>query len=123
MKLNKYEYDENGYNILNDNLIIDFINNCEEDFHKRFPPLFAHNIIVNSTTMNMIETCHLIAQNEGIVRYGEMLFYKVSIYAIKESQFEENLHDIIIYSIDNEISDGVIILNHLPEGNAKNIEL
>ena len=74
----KYEYnindfDENGFNRMNDNLIIDFINTCEEDFHKRFHPQIAYNIIVNPATMNMIENCHLIAQNEGIQRYGEML--------------------------------------------------
>jgi hypothetical protein len=122
-KFNKADFDENGLNKIDENLILDFINNCEKDFHKRFYPLVASNICANSFTMDSIKNCFFIAENEGIERYGEIDFYETPIiYAIKESQFNENLHEPIIYVLDNTIKDGIVILKYIPPADTQNIQ-
>jgi hypothetical protein len=131
--LNIDDFEENGFNKFNGIFILDFINNCEEDFHKCFNPLFAVSIYSNDYTMDMLLNFFLLLQDEDKKRYSEFLLFEgAPWYAIRESQVEGNKNAPIIYDIDSSVKNGIVlkssshngfIIQRHPPDDTKNTEL
>lgn len=127
-RFNKSDFDENGFNKHNGNLIVDFIKDCEKDFHKRFKPLFANNLFANYSTMKLITNSFVLSENEFCGMDGEYDFdinleidttAKIkTIFAIGSAEDED---EPLYLTKDDTMREGIFILKYIPDDDECNL--
>jgi len=126
-RFNKNDFDENGFNKLNGNLILDFIKDCEKDFHKRFSLFYANNLFANYSTMKLIklalntkEHCGMDAEFDFDInlKLEDSADIK-TIFAIGTAGDED---EPLFLIKDNSMNDGLLILKYIKDDDTENIE-
>lgn len=122
-KFKKADFDNNGFH-KDGELFSDLIREWELEFHKEFNPLCANYILANNSTMLLLKSCFVSADNEDYGMDGELDFetnlkiethsQRQTIYALG-SELKGHEDEPLYLVVDDKISDGIIILKHIPD--------
>ncbi len=131
---NPTDYNSDGFHRTKPKyLFVDFIYDCENDFHIKLNPCYANVLSANAKTLSLIKSCHNTEENEiygmesadGIVDLEmnfkiEALSDNNTIYAIG-SQIEGRDDEPIYLLSDNGFSDKQFSLKFISENDPESI--
>ena len=128
-KFDKLEFNSEGISEKTGLLFLEYILQWEQDFHKKYPHLFANYLFCNQNTMNILNRSMDLNQNEScgmdlindkidVDAHFEMERYskRKNIYAIG-SMIESNFDEPIFLVCDDKCYDGTVVLKYISEGN------
>jgi hypothetical protein len=133
-KFDKLGFNSEGISEKTGLLFLEYILQWEQDFHKKYPHLFANYLFCNQNTMNILNRSMDLNQNEScgmdlindkidVDAHFEMERYskRKNIYAIG-SMIESNFDEPIFLVCDDKCSDGIVKLKYIADGNDKHEE-
>ncbi len=124
----KTDYRQSGFhNTRSDITFLDFIFECEQEFHRELKPLYANVMSASSATFQLLKTCFV--ENDGLHCGMESMDGEVdidmnikieefsensTIYALG-SMMEENIDEPIFLVVDDGLPDTCFSLKYSPD--------
>ena len=123
----KEDYNQDGFNKTNGQLFLNFIAECENDFHEDLAVFIANCLFANSSTMYLMKCCYVTEEyddfgmdlidgeiNMDVNLDIEKHSKRKTTYAI-ESRVKGNEGEPLFLIIDENIKDGEFILKYIPD--------
>ncbi len=127
------DYGRDGFHkTKSDYLFLDFIRECEKDFHKKLNPYYSNSLLANNSILLLLKSCFYAEENEifgmetndGSIDIEMNLKIKEysdnnTIYAIG-SNIEGRDDEPIFLISDNSFSDTQFSLKYIPDSDEEN---